>query len=101
MVIRLETDSLKQILRSSEKTMVMYSAPWCGGCKKIKPMFEKYAKMNPHIPFVEVNTDISPMARALVDVTHIPMFVPFIGAEPLTTEYGAKEDIIKNLVNLL
>ena len=101
MVIRLQTDSLKQILRSNENTMVMYSADWCPGCKIMKPIFEKHAKENPDIPFVEIDTDISPIARELVDVTHIPMFVPFIGAEPIAVEYGTNEDIIKKLVNLL
>lgn len=101
MVVKLQTDSLREVLTHNEKTLVMYTADWCGACKQMNPTFEKYARENPHIPFIQIDSDASPIARDLIDLTHIPTFVAFIGSEPIAAEFGTNPKILDGLLNLL
>ena len=34
-------DQLNEAIKSGEKTLVLFSAEWCGPCKVIKPSLEK------------------------------------------------------------
>lgn len=38
-------------------TIVKFSAPWCGPCKRLAEEFKKYEKLYPDIKFRSVNVD--------------------------------------------
>ena len=41
MYTELENDNLAEIIASNPKTIVQFSAGWCGNCKIMKPKFKK------------------------------------------------------------
>jgi thiol-disulfide isomerase/thioredoxin len=36
-VIKLTDDNFDEFIKTHDKTMVFFSAPWCGHCKKLAP----------------------------------------------------------------
>lgn len=51
-VVHLTVDNFEKVLQKAEHALVVFYAPWCGHCKRIKPEFEnaaariKYEQMN-------------------------------------------------------
>ncbi|XP_073954796.1 protein disulfide-isomerase A5 isoform X2 [Choristoneura fumiferana] len=42
-VVHLSTENFNSVLAKAEHALVVFYAPWCGHCKRIKPEFEKAA----------------------------------------------------------
>lgn len=60
---------------TTKMTVVRFYAPWCRSCKRIEPMFEKLAKQNPNVNFVQVPVSNQHKNKNLIDllgVTRIP-----------------------------
>jgi len=53
------SDTLDSMVTSSNKLVVMFSAPWCGPCKMIKPKVEQMASVqsSDHTQFAYVNVE--------------------------------------------
>ncbi len=75
----------------AEKTIVMFYASWCGGCKQAKPYFAKFAKMVQNKKNIKVYAiDWSEASRANAHlipnmkytITSFPTFIGFSNGEP-------------------
>lgn len=42
-VVHLSSDNFEPVLRDEASAIVMFYAPWCGHCKRMKPEFERAA----------------------------------------------------------
>lgn len=47
-VVHLSTNSFDPVIKEESSVIVMFYAPWCGHCKKMKPEYEKAAAQMKH-----------------------------------------------------
>ena len=88
-----------EVIASPKPVVVKFSAPWCGPCKTMAPMFEAVSKEAAFqgVKFVQVNTDTSPIASSY-NVRSVPTTIFFkngkevgrINGGPSKTEFVNK-----------
>lgn len=100
-MIKLETDSLEDVINGVEKVMVMFGTDWCGNCDILKPHFDKVSRIHTDIPFIFVNPDNSPKSRKLVDLTNIPMVVAFKNGHEIYKQWGNAEGVVDEVLSKL
>jgi thiol-disulfide isomerase/thioredoxin len=93
-----EVASLEQfnaLLKEGKHVIADFFAPWCGPCKRMKPIFHALAEKYPDIIFVTVNNDESGTSEIFkkYGVNAFPTFVFFdkSGNEIKTQQGGASE----------
>ena len=99
MLIELNDDSLQDLVATTEKVVVQYSASWCGNCRIMKPKFKKLASENENIAFVIVDAENAPESRSLADVSNLPTFATFVNGKLLNQTQTNKAEVLIDLVN--
>ncbi len=99
MLIELEKDNLAEIIANNPKTVVQYSATWCGNCRIMKPKFKKLARENEEITFILVDAEKFEESRKLATVDNLPTFATFKDGVKLNQTQTNKFDVLKDLVN--
>lgn len=80
--------------------IVKYSAQWCGPCKRIEPVVEKYAEEYPNITFMSVDID-EIENEDTESIKLLPTFRFFIdGREKFSLE-GADKHKLKEHIEML
>eukprot|EP00178_Gracilaria_changii_P000349 TRINITY_DN1042_c0_g1_i1.p1 TRINITY_DN1042_c0_g1~~TRINITY_DN1042_c0_g1_i1.p1 ORF type:complete len:129 (+),score=26.28 TRINITY_DN1042_c0_g1_i1:36-422(+) len=51
----LTTATFDDYIKKTDKALVMFYAPWCGHCKRLKPDYEAAAKAEPTLNFARVD----------------------------------------------
>jgi thioredoxin len=63
----------QEVLRSSQPVMVDFWAPWCGPCRMVDPILEKFAReFAGRLRVAKVNVDENPQLQQRYGVTGIP-----------------------------
>lgn len=66
------------VLKAKKPTVVKFTAPWCGACKKVQPIYEKVAKeLNKQYNFVTINVDNAKDVAKEHGIKGIPTFLFF------------------------
>lgn len=65
-------------------------APWCGPCRQLSPLVEKFATERAgRLKLVKVNVDESPATQARYDVQAIPTLLLLVDGEKVGEQRGA------------
>lgn len=62
---------------NSDKSILYFSAPWCGPCKSLAPKVEAFAKANPDVIVVKIDADEQPNISAKHNVRNVPTIIAF------------------------
>jgi len=77
-VKELSTTNFQETLEKNELVLVNFTAPWCGSCQKMKPMYDKVAqKLKSKAVFAEVNTDEAKELATAYRITNVPTMILF------------------------
>ena len=99
MFIELENDNLAEIIASNPKTIVQFSAGWCGNCKIMKPKFKKSETEHTDIVYVIVDAEKFTESRKLAQVDNLPTFASFLSGQLHTQVQTNKADVLNEFID--
>jgi thiol-disulfide isomerase/thioredoxin len=99
MFIELENDNLAEIIASNPKTIVQFSAGWCGNCKIMKPKFKKSETEHTDIMYVIVDAEKFTQSRKLAQVDNLPTFASFLSGQLHTQVQTNKADVLNEFID--
>ena len=71
------------------KAIVDFWAPWCGPCKMMMPVLEKYSVEDDAVAVVKINIDEDADIAARYSIRSIPTFILFEDGEVVKRQTGA------------
>jgi thiol-disulfide isomerase/thioredoxin len=67
---------------AAKKLIVMFTSPWCSGCKKVEPFMEAFSSAYPEIMFSKLDIISNPLTPSNLGIMSLPTIVAFsAGAE--------------------
>jgi len=85
-----DQDFEEQVIKSTLPALVDLWAPWCGPCRMVAPVVDKFAeKYDGRFKFCRMNVDDNPRTAARYKVMAIPTLLFFKGGEAVDTVVGA------------
>lgn len=70
-----ENNFQEEVLNSQTKVLVDFNAEWCGPCKMIRPVLDKYAEEHENVKIVSINVDNNSELAKQYNVFSIPCLV--------------------------
>jgi len=84
-----EKDYVSKIEEKSE-IVVMFSAPWCGACKEMKPVYGKLATVwGDELAFASVDTEINSAAAVNFRIRSVPTTIVFKEGKEVSRKVGS------------
>lgn len=65
-------EEFNKLYQGDTPLVTMYSAPWCGPCKQMKPDFHAVADSTNDIIFCIIDVDTKAFAPLVSDIRHVP-----------------------------
>ncbi len=84
----LEKDMNFSEIIQGEKVLVDFFATWCGPCKMIAPVLEKFAAAHPEITVIKVDVDDFPTIANEYGIRSIPTLIYFSKGEIVEQKLG-------------
>ncbi len=91
--------NFKEELRLSEKSAVVFYAPWCTFCKSMEAVCEAVEKLCPQVKFFRVDIDENSELAESYGVKSVPTLIAFEGADERARKTGLMSK--RKLVGLL
>lgn len=96
--LKLTKENFDEVIKSGEKTLVDFWAPWCGPCRMLGPIIEEIANEVPN-QVGKVNVDEEEELAAKYGVSSIPTVIVFQNGKEVarTVGYQPKANFLKLL----
>lgn len=97
-ITELDDYNFSEFVATYKVAIIDFNADWCGPCKRMKPIFEKFSKEFPKIAFGSVNVDHAPETAMRFSIQSIPLFILFKDGKPLKSVLGSAPAELKELL---
>ena len=96
-------DDLQTLIAQSHKLVIMCSAPWCGPCKQIRPLFANKATDHKDIVFAYINISdfADPDEKFITYVRGLPTFFSYYDGLLQNTFTGANATLLNAMIGAL
>ncbi|GME71214.1 unnamed protein product [Ambrosiozyma monospora] len=94
-------DEFAKVTGASNLVVVDFFATWCGPCKMIAPLLEKFSKEYTSADFYKVDVDELPDVAAANEVSSMPTLLFFKAGELVGKVIGANPGAIKQALTKL
>ncbi|ONH75648.1 Thioredoxin-1 [Pichia kudriavzevii] len=99
-VIKSESE-FSTAIKADKLVVVDFFAVWCGPCKMIAPMLEKFSQQYSNVAFYKVDVDELPSVAQSQEVTSMPTLLFFKSGELVGKVIGANPAAIKQTIDKL
>ena len=83
-----ESNFQDEVMNSKTKVLVDFNAEWCGPCRMMRPVLDKYAEEHDNVKIVSINVDESPNLAKKYNVFSIPCLVTIKDGKELDRTVG-------------
>lgn len=83
-----ESEFQEEVINSKIKVLVDFNAEWCGPCKMMRPILDKYAEEHDNVKIVSINVDNNNELARKYNVFSIPCLVVIKDGKELDRTVG-------------
>jgi len=83
-----ESEFQEEVINSKIKVLVDFNAEWCGPCKMMRPVLDKYAEEHDNVKIVSINVDNNNELARKYNVFSIPCLVVIKDGKELDRTVG-------------
>ena len=83
-----ESNFQEEVINSKIKVLVDFNAEWCGPCKMMRPVLDKYAEEHDNVKIVSINVDNNSNLARKYNVFSIPCLVTIKNGKELDRTVG-------------
>lgn len=91
-------DSFQDLIKSPKLTLSDFYATWCGPCKAISPILEKFSEKYQDVQFLKVDVDQATDIAQEYGISAMPTFVLFKDGAPIGKVVGANPQHLQQAI---
>lgn len=100
MIIR-NDDNIQELINSTPRVVVQFSASWCYPCKLLKPKLENLEQENKDVTFVYLDIEMAPDFSKTSGIMSVPTVVAYLNGSKFDRVDSGNETAIRELVRRL